>query len=285
MLFRSLPAGTFKKAVPHKRDALVPDLLLEVRGEVLLGKKAFERLNAQREQAGSPRFANPRNAAAGTIRMLEPSVVASRRLDYFPYLLLSGGRVPFAEHRQALQALTQLSFKVNPNWQHCENIEEAIAFINQWEEKRDSLPYEIDGIVIKVNSIALQQKLGATARAPRWAIAYKYAARQAVTTVLDIGVQVGRTGALTPVAYLDPVALGGVTVSRATLHNEDEIRRLDLKIGDQVLVERGGDVIPKVVRVELAARHKSGAHRREFVMPSRCPVCQGRIVREEGEVA
>jgi DNA ligase (NAD+) len=173
---------------------------------------------------------------------------------------------------------------VNPNRKHCRDIDEAIAFCRQWEDKRESLPYEIDGIVIKVNSFALQQELGATAKAPRWAIAYKYAARQAETRVLEVDWQVGRTGALTPVAHLEPIALGGVTVSRATLHNEDEIRRLGLKVGDVVVVERGGEVIPKVVRVETGKR-KQHVHLREPEVPSQCPVCKGRIVHEEGEVA
>ena len=257
----------------------------EARGEVILGRKAFERLNQEREEAGQPKFANPRNAAAGSIRMLEPSVVAERRLDYFAYTLLANGRVPVPEHRRVLETLAALGFKVNPNWRYCRDIEDALEFCREWESKRDALPYEIDGVVIKVNSIALQEELGATAKAPRWAVAYKYAARQAMTSVRDIQVQVGRTGALTPVAILEPVPLGGVTVSRATLHNEDEIRRLGLQIGDAVVVERGGEVIPKVVRVETSERSKHGRELREFVMPQHCPVCGGRVVREEGEVA
>ena len=258
---------------------------LEVRGEVLLSKSAFERLNRERERTGLAKFANPRNAAAGSIRMLEPSIVAERRLDYFCYMLLVNGRAPFVEQRQVLEALIALGFRVNRHWKHCAAIKDALDFCREWEGQRESLPYEIDGIVIKVNSLALQARLGATAKAPRWAVAYKYAARQAVTQVRDIGVNVGRTGALTPVAILEPVALGGVTVSRATLHNEDEIRRLGLKIGDSVLVERGGDVIPKIVRVELAERDKPNRELRDFVMPSKCPVCGGRVVRVTGEAA
>ncbi|HEY7680530.1 MAG TPA: NAD-dependent DNA ligase LigA [Terriglobia bacterium] len=258
---------------------------LEARGEVLLDRKAFERLNDEREKAGLSLFANPRNAAAGSIRMLEPSIVAQRRLDYFCYAVLVNGKVPFKEHRQVLETLTALGLKVNPNWRHCRKLDEALAFCAEWEEKRDSLPYEIDGIVIKVNSIALQQELGSTAKAPRWAVAFKYAARQATTQVRDVLVSVGRTGALTPVAILEPVPIGGVTVSRATLHNEDEVRRLGLKIGDTVVVERGGDVIPKVVRVETGDRAKRRRELREFTMPTRCPVCESRVVREEGEVA
>ena len=258
---------------------------LEVRGEVLLGKKAFERLNQEREQAGLPRFANPRNAAAGSIRMLEPGIVAKRGLDYFCYILLVNRRTPIDEQRQVLEALAELGFKVNRHWKYCRNIEDALEYCQEWEGKRESLPYEIDGVVIKVNSLVLQSELGATGKAPRWAVAYKYPARQAVTVVKDIEVQVGRTGTLTPVAVLEPVPLGGVTISRATLHNEDEIRRLGLKIGDSVVVERGGEVIPKVVRVEVAEREKHHRKLRDFVMPSHCPVCGSRVVREQGEVA
>ncbi|MBI1955911.1 MAG: NAD-dependent DNA ligase LigA [Acidobacteria bacterium] len=281
---RSLPLSLAPAALAKTK--LPADL--EVRGEVLLDRKAFERLNEERERSGLSKFANPRNAAAGSIRMLEPSIVAERHLDYFVYLLLDKGRVPLAEQRQVLEALSALGFKVNPHWKHCRDIEESLEFCHTWEEKRDSLPYEIDGVVIKVNSIALQEELGATAKAPRWAVAYKYAARQAMSRVLDIEVQVGRTGALTPVAILEPVGIGGVTVSRATLHNEDEIRRLGLKIGDAVVVERGGDVIPKVVRVartEKAERTESAEGLRDFVMPQQCPVCGGKVIREEGEVA
>ena len=278
---RSLPLSIDEAALAKAK--LKGDL--EVRGEVLLDRKAFERLNADREQAGLSLFANPRNAAAGSIRMLEPGIVAERRLDFFSYLLLAGGRTALPQHRQVLETLTALGFKVNRNWKLCRSFDEVFAFIREWEENRESLPYEIDGVVIKVNSVALQQELGSTAKAPRWAVAYKYAARQATTVVNDIIVSVGRTGALTPVAMLQPVALGGVTVSRATLHNEDEIGRLGLKIGDTVVVERGGDVIPKVVRVDVDARAKHGRELRDFKMPSRCPVCGGEVVREEGEAA
>jgi DNA ligase (NAD+) len=255
----------------------------EVRGEVLLDRKAFERLNAEREQAGLSLFANPRNAAAGSIRMLEASIVAERRLDYFSYSLLTGGRPALPKHSHVLATLTALGFKVNSNWKPCRSLDEVISYIRDWESKREGLGYEIDGVVVKVDSIALQQELGSTAKAPRWAIAYKYAARQATTDVEDIRWQVGRTGTLTPVAILKPVPIGGVMVKRATLHNADEIERLGLKIGDTVVVERGGDVIPKVVRVEEAAR--KGRTLRDVSRPSRCPVCEGHVVREEGEVA
>ena len=257
------------------------DGLFEVRGEVVMNRKSFERANLEREEAGLVRFANPRNAAAGALRVLEPAVTASRRLDYYPYFVLDEtGKPVFARHSESLDWLAKQGFKVNHRRRLCHTVEEALEFCNEWEAQRESLPYEIDGVVLKVDSIAQQERLGFTAKAPRWAIAFKYAARQATTVVEDIQVQVGRTGALTPVAHLVPVAVGGVTVSRATLHNEDEITRLELEIGDTVIVERSGDVIPKVVRVVERA-HDRGP----FQMPTECPVCGGRIVREEGEAA
>src|SRR5713226_5880460 len=253
---------------------------LEVRGEAIMNRRGFERLNAEREQQGLARFANPRNAAAGGLRALDPAVTASRRLDFYAYLMLTAGEPAHDSHWAALEELNRLGFKVNPHRKLCRGADEVIAFCAEWESKRESLPYEIDGVVVKVDSVALQRKLGWTSKAPRWAIAYKYAARQASTTVENIGVQVGRTGALTPVAHLQPVAVGGVTVSRATLHNEDEIARLGVEIGDEVLVERSGDVIPKVVRVT-----RQGDARRPFHMPKQCPVCGSHIVREEDEAA
>ncbi len=252
----------------------------EARGEIVLNRRAFERLNAERDAAGLPRFANPRNAAAGSLRVLEPRITASRRLDFYPYFLLADGQPAFGSHWQSLDALERMGFKVNPERKLCKGIAEVFEFCNHWGERRESLPYEIDGVVVKVDSIAQQRALGFTAKAPRWAIAFKYAARQAVTTVESIEVQVGRTGALTPVAHLKPVEVSGVTVARATLHNEDEIERLGVEIGDAVVIERSGDVIPKVVRVE-----KAGASRRKFRMPAHCPICGGKIVREEGEAA
>jgi DNA ligase (NAD+) len=253
---------------------------LEVRGEVVLTRRAFEKLNAERGAAGLARFANPRNAAAGSIRILDPSITASRQLDYFTYFLLTDGAPAFPVHWDSLNTLEHMGFKVNPKRKLCNDVEELIAFCAEWAEKRDSLPYEIDGVVAKVNSVEQQNRLGWTAKAPRWAIAYKFVARQEQTVVENIGVQVGRTGTLTPVAHLRPVTVGGVTVSRATLHNEDEIERLGLRIGDTVLVERSGDVIPKVVRVV-----KEGEHRRTFKMPDKCPVCGREVVRVEGEAA
>ncbi len=254
---------------------------IEVRGEAYLSRSMFEQINAEREEEGSARFANPRNAAAGTIRQLDPKIVAARRLDMFAYDLITGERKPFATHWDALDWLDRAGLRVNPNRALCASIDEVIEFCNQMELKRDELGYEIDGVVVKVNSTALQDEFGATTKAPRWAIAYKYPARQATTQVLSIVVQVGRTGALTPVANLQPVLLAGTTVSRATLHNEDEIKRLDVREGDWVLIEKSGEIIPKVLKVIESRR--TGAEKR-FRMPKNCPVCGGVISRPEGEV-
>ncbi|MFQ5926030.1 MAG: NAD-dependent DNA ligase LigA [Terriglobia bacterium] len=257
----------------------------EVRGEVILDFKAFQEANEQREAAGESRFANPRNAAAGSVRVLDPTITGRRRLDAYVYNLLVGGRVPLETHAEVLETLAELNFKVNLQWRHCRTLEAVIAFCQEWAERREKLGYEIDGVVVKVNSLALQQELGRTAKAPRWAIAYKYPARQATTRVKAIRVQVGRTGTLTPVADLEPVAVGGVRVSRATLHNEDQVRRLGLKIGDYVLVQRAGEVIPEVVKVIESKRKEVKRELKEFKMPDRCPVCGGRVSRAEGEVA
>jgi DNA ligase (NAD+) len=253
----------------------------EVRGEIVMNRRAFERLNADREDRGLTRFANPRNAAAGSLRVLEPGITASRRLDFYTYFLLDEhGNTLFDSHWDSLEWLSHHQFKVNPKRLLCDNIDQVLQFCREWESQREALPYEIDGVVLKVDSIAQQRRLGYTAKAPRWAIAFKYAARQAETQIVDISVQVGRTGALTPVAHLAPIAVSGVVVSRATLHNEDEIARLGLQIGDTVIVERSGDVIPKVVRVKM-----QGTHRKVFRMPRSCPICGGRVVREDGESA
>lgn len=253
----------------------------EVRGEMLMPIASFKKMNEDREKQGLSLFANPRNATAGTVRQLEPSITAQRRLDYFAYMLIANGRTMFNQHWQTLNALDNAGFKVNPRRALATNFEEVLEFIKQWEEKRESLPYEIDGVVIKVNSTALQNELGFTGKAPRWAIAFKYAARSGITQIENIHVQVGRTGKLTPVAELKPVPIGGTTVSRATLHNMDEIERLGVKIGDWVEVERGGDVIPKVTRVIDEAKHLRG--HKQFHMPEHCPVCGGNVVRAEGE--
>jgi DNA ligase (NAD+) len=292
----------------------------EVRGEMLMPIASFKKMNEERAKQELSQFANPRNATAGTVRQLEPSITAQRRLDYFAYMLIASGSgrtgedarrptnsgdggtgVParaevsdfggagalarattvFPNHWQTLNALDDAGFKVNPRRALATNFEEILQFIKQWEEKRESLPYEIDGVVLKVNNTALQRELGFTGKAPRWAIAYKYAARGGITQIENIHVQVGRTGKLTPVAELKPVPIGGTTVSRATLHNMDEIERLGVKIGDWVEVERGGDVIPKVTRVIDDKDHPRGD--KSFHMPEKCPVCGGHVVRAEGE--
>ena len=250
----------------------------EARGEVVLNRKAFEKLNAEQEAQGARLFANPRNAAAGSLRVLDPGITASRQLEYFTYFLFADGKPACATQSEALDELKKLGFKVNPRSGHFKDIDGLAAFCKEWEEKRDTLPFEIDGVVVKVDSVEQQNRLGWTAKAPRWAIAYKFPARQEETLLESIEVNVGRTGAVTPWARLKPVNIGGVTVSRATLHNEDEIDRLGVQGGDRVLVERAGDVIPKVVRVV-----KHGEHRMPFRMPKHCPVCGGEIVRAEGE--
>lgn len=253
----------------------------EVRGEVIMPLKAFLRMNEEREQQGLSRAANPRNAAAGSIRMVDPKTVAERRLDYFAYFLLRDGNTLMSRHSESLDALEKVGFKVNPHRLQTNDIDKVLDFINKMEAQRDKLPYEIDGIVVKVDSTQQWKQLGFTGKAPRWAIAYKYAARSGVTQIEDILVQVGRTGKLTPLAALRPVPIGGTTVKRATLHNEDEIDRLGVKIGDWVLVERGGDVIPKIVKVIDDKDHPRGT--KSFHFPTKCPECGGKIVRAEGE--
>ena len=271
---RSIPLRL--KAVDKK-----PGTEIEVRGEAYLSRSVFEKINAEREEEGQARFANPRNAAAGTIRQLDPKIVAARRLDMFVYDVIAVERKPFASHWDALDWLESVGFHVNENRQLCPSIDDVIDFCNQMEQRRDELGYEIDGIVVKVNSTALQEEFGTTTKAPRWAIAYKYPARQATTQVLSIVVQVGRTGALTPVANLEPVQLAGTIVARATLHNEDEIKRLDVREGDWVLIEKSGEIIPKVLKVIESRR--TGEEKR-FRKPKKCPVCGGVISRPEGEV-
>jgi DNA ligase (NAD+) len=274
---RSVPLSISKDKL--KKAGIPADF--EVRGEMLMPIAAFRKLNEERQQQGLSTFANPRNFAAGTVRQLEPSITAQRRMDYFAYMLLKDGRTYFERQSKAMDALEAAGFKVNPNRRLAKNLGEVWKFIQGWEAKRESLPYEIDGIVVKVDRTALQEELGFTGKAPRWAIAYKYAARGAVTRVEDIVPQVGRTGKLTPVAWLTPVPIGGTTVSRATLHNMDEIERLGVKIGDWVEVERGGDVIPKVVKVVDDKEHPRG--HKKFEMPEHCPVCGGNVVRTPGE--
>jgi len=275
---RSVPLSIPKEKL--KKAGIPADF--EVRGELLMPLAAFKKMNEERETKGLSLFANPRNATAGTVRQLESKVTAQRRLDYFAYGLLQNGRTYFDRHSKTLDALNAAGLKVNPNRKLVHSMEQVWDFIRQWEGKRDSLPYEIDGIVVKVDRVALQDELGFTGKAPRWAIAYKYAARAGITKLEDIRVQVGRTGKLTPVAELAPVSIGGTTVRNATLHNMDEIERLDVKIGDWVQVERGGDVIPKVAKVIADKEHPRG--HKTFHMPEVCPVCGTKVVRTEGEV-
>src|SRR6266852_1372666 len=274
---RSIPLTIAKDKL--KKAGIPADF--EVRGEMLMPLAAFRKLNEERERQGLATFANPRNFTAGTVRQLEPSITAQRRMDFFAYMLLKDGRTYFDRQSKTMDALELAGFKVNPNRKLAKNLAEVWKFIQSWEPKREKLPYEIDGIVIKVDRTAWQRELGFTGKAPRWAIAYKYAARGGVTQIEDIVPQVGRTGKLTPVAWLKPVPIGGTTVSRATLHNMDEIERLGVKIGDWVEVERGGDVIPKVTRVIDDKDHPRG--HKSFHMPEKCPVCGGHVVRAEGE--
>ena len=273
------------RSIPLRVDDTITTKLklarsFEVRGEILMTRKAFEALNRQQEQAGGKIFVNARNSAAGSIRVLDPSITAQRKLDFFAYYLYVNGKVPFAKHSDSLEALKKLHFRASDDWKLCDGIEEVIKYCEAWDAKRDKLPYEIDGVVVKVNSTGLQNELGFTSKSPRWAIAFKYPARQETTVVNDIIVQVGRTGALTPVAVLEPVQVGGVTVSRSTLHNMDEIERLGLYVGDTVLIERAGEVIPHVLKVV-----KQGKDRRAFQMPKKCPECSSAIHHVEGEVA
>ena len=273
---RSIPLSVPKEKL--KKAGIPVDF--EVRGELLMPTAAFKRLNEERERAGLATFANPRNFTAGTVRQLDSSVTAQRRLDFFPYILLQNGRTYFDRHSKTLEALDAAGFKVNTHRQLVHSMEQVWSFIGEWEEKRDSLPYEIDGIVVKVDRTGIQDELGFTGKAPRWAIAYKYAARGGVTKLENIRWQTGRTGKLTPVAELVPIPIGGTTVRNATLHNMDEIERLGVKIGDWVRVERGGDVIPKVVEVDKD--HPRGEQ--EVAAPEKCSVCGTKVVRTEGEV-
>ena len=273
---RSVPLSIPKEKL---KKAGVP-LDFEVRGELLMPTAAFKKLNAERERNGLATFANPRNFTAGTVRQLDANVTAQRRLDFFPYFLLINGRTYFDHQWKTLGALKDAGFKVNPHRKLVHSMDDVWAFIQEWEGKRDSLEYEIDGIVVKVDRTSLQDELGFTGKAPRWAIAYKYAARGGVTKLESIRWQTGRTGKLTPVAELAPIPIGGTTVRNATLHNMEEIQRLGVKIGDWVRVERGGDVIPKIVEVDK--EHPRGT--KEIKEPEKCSVCGTKVVRAEGEV-
>lgn len=267
---RSIPLKLRKDAPPHA----------QVRGEVFLSRTQFTRINAELEMQGEKTFANARNSASGTLRMLDSAVVASRRLDMFPYDAFTGTSKMFATHWENFEWCERNGFHVNPHRALCRNFDELVEFINEMETTRDSLDYEIDGVVVKVNSTALQDEFGATSKAPRWAIAYKYPARQATTKLLGIEVSVGRTGALTPIALLEPTLLAGTTVARASLHNEDEIKRLDLKIGDYVLIEKSGEIIPQVLQ-NIPSKRTGGEE--NFTFPAKCPVCRWDAVRPEGE--
>ncbi len=277
------------RSIPLKVDAAILKKLgmsvnFEVRGEIIMPRKAFEELNRQQEEQGGKRYVNARNTAAGAVRVLDPAITASRKLDFYGYYLFAapakGTQPPFRRQSETLAALAKLGFRICAEYKVCPKLDDVLKFCDAWDAKREKLPYEIDGIVIKVDEFAMQQELGFTSKAPRWAIAFKWPARQETTVVNDIRVQVGRTGALTPVAVLEPVVVGGVTVSSSTLHNMDEIERLGLRIGDTVLIERAGEVIPHIVRVV-----KPGKNRREFKMPEKCPECGSRIHKAPDEVA
>ena len=268
---RTIPLNLLKvhEAIPAR---------LEVRGEVFIPLEDFRRLNRQREEAGEPLFANPRNAAAGSLRQLDSKVTAKRPLDIFFYGIGEAAGRRFTTHWEVLNRLQRWGLKINPLNKRCQGIEQAIDYYKEIGNRRDSLGYEIDGVVIKVNSLDLQESLGTVARSPRWAVAYKFEPRQAVTRILGIEAQVGRTGILTPVAAMEAVKIGGVTVSRSTLHNQDEIDRKDVRIGDWVLIERAGDVIPAVVKVITSKRTGKEV---PYRLPGRCPVCGSEVLKEE----
>ena len=268
------------RSIPLRLNGPVP-ASFEVRGEAFFPLKEFERVNKEREDIGEDRLANPRNAASGTLKMQDSSVVANRRLDCYLYYLL-GEDLSLNTHSEAISQIEKWGFNVSPTYQRCKNINEVLGYIGKWEEKRHELPVETDGIVVKVNSLQQQEQLGFTAKSPRWAISYKYKAESATTVLESISYQVGRTGAITPVANLSPVLLAGTTVKRASLHNANEIARLDLRIGDTVHVEKGGEIIPKVTAVELSAR-KADSQPVKYI--SHCPECGTGLVRHEGEAA
>lgn len=258
------------------------DLSMEVRGEAFMPKRSFEALNRLKEEKGEEAFANPRNAAAGSLRQLDPRIAASRNLDVFLYGVSDTGKTGVESHSEALDLLDTLGFKTNKERKKCANIEEVLEYIEKWTSERPNLMYDIDGIVIKVDSLDQQQELGTTAKSPRWAIAYKFPAEEVVTTLRSIELSVGRTGVITPTAILDPVRVAGTTVQRASLHNEDLIREKDIKLGDQVVIKKAGDIIPEVVNV--LAERRTGEEV-DFYMPTHCPECESELVRLDGEVA
>lgn len=278
---RTIPLNLRHAVGPAQQGDVKPiPSFIEIRGEVILTHDEFRRINEEREMTGEPTFANPRNAAAGSVRQLDPRVTARRRLTMFAYAVGAYEGVEFATQYELLCTLGDWGFKVNPDVRVFTGIDPVAAYVREWGAKRETLDYDVDGMVVKVNSFDLQARLGYVARSPRWAIAYKYPAQQVTTRVKDIRVQVGRTGALTPVADLEPVEVGGVTVSRATLHNEDEIRRKDVRIGDTVVVQRAGEVIPEIVEV---VKEKRTGSEIEFRMPDKCPVCGADVERAPGE--
>jgi len=278
---RSIPLR-IKEEAEKKQSPLLDGSMkeVEIRGEVYLPNDVFERINRERAESELSLFANPRNAASGAMRQLDPKIVADRRLDIFCYSLLFDGAPAFATHHESLEWMRERGFKVNPHRRHCRTIEDVVAFCNEWETRRDELSYEIDGVVVKVNQVAVQDELGATSKSPRWAIAYKFPARQASTRLLDVIYQVGRTGAVTPVAVLEPVLLAGTTVSRASMHNADEMKRLGVMRGDFVFIEKSGEIIPQVVKVIVERRTGEEA---EFEFPTQCPVCDAALIKPEGE--
>lgn len=261
---------------------LKENVTMEVRGEAFMPRRSFEKLNKAKEENGEEPFANPRNAAAGSLRQLDPRLAAKRNLDIFVYGIANAGNTGIVSHSEGLDFLDSLGFKTNKERKRCESIEEVIEYVQGWTHKRPDLSYDIDGIVIKVDSLEEQEQLGATAKSPRWAIAYKFPAEEVVTTLRDIELSVGRTGVVTPTALLEPVRVAGTTVQRASLHNEDLIREKDIKIGDRVVVKKAGDIIPEVVNV-LADRRTG--EEQDFNMPTHCPECESELVRLDGEVA
>jgi DNA ligase (NAD+) len=268
---KTIPLQLIRKEIP------VPERL-EVRGEAIMQLEKFKELNRKREAMGEPPFANPRNAAAGSVRQLDPKITAARPLEIYFYALGEVRGWTFKTQWEVLKTLPKWGLRTNPHVRKCKNIEEVLDYYHEMNEKRETLPYEIDGTVIKVNSFDLQIRLGEIARSPRWALAFKFQPKQETTKILDIRVQVGRTGALTPVAVMEPVKVGGVEVSRATLHNQDEIDKKDVRVGDTVVIQRAGDVIPEVVQVIISKRKGT---EKKFKMPPKCPVCGAEVIKEE----
>lgn len=268
------------KSLPLRLRVKKPPPLIEVRGEAYLPRKVFDTVNAERDARGEPRFANPRNAAAGSLRQLDPQATAGRPLDIFVYGLGASEGLALHSHWATLEWLRSAGFRTNPHAARCDSLDGVKTYVRTWTERRVTLDYDTDGVVIKVDDVAQQAELGATAQAPRWALAYKFPAEQAITRLVDITINVGRTGALTPAAVLEPVRVSGVTVTSATLHNEDEIKRKDIRLGDWVIVQRAGEVIPEVVAPLVERRT---GHERLFQMPDRCPVCGTLVEKPEGE--